>query len=241
MSFRVDGVAVTTSVKAQNASEQPESTVDISELKRRIERRDNENKRKDREVTLLQKEILTLTKDIHGLRERNDQLQHSLTNARLLTATAREEAETRVTNNIIVDLENKLARSEKHNSELMGDNEVHKVTIGGMQEQLHSAVTDVGVKNDDIVSLKEELYTANLKMKTLQIRLGEKDVELEARAAELEDTKRTARSLKGELEHKKTLLNTNERSIAELTTELKRVQASMLVKNETNSLLRSQV
>jgi hypothetical protein len=243
MSFRVDGQAMATNARVQNnaAAEQLESTVDISELKRRIERRDNENKRKDREVSLLQKEILTLTKDIHGLRERNDQLQHSLTNARLLTATSREEAETRITNNIIIELENKLARSEKSNSEIMGDNEVNKITINGLQGQLHSAVADVSVKNDEIVALKEELYTVNLKLKTLQIRLNEKDVEMEENMKELEDTKRTARSLKGEIEHKKTLLNSNERSIAELTTELKRAQANMLVKNETNSLLRSQV
>ena len=217
------------------------STVDINELKRRVERRDNENKRKDREISLLQKEILTLTKDIHGLRERNDLLQHSLTNARLLTATSREEAETRITNNIIVDLENKLARCEKSNTEVMGDNEVHKITIAGLQNQLQSAVGDVTAKEDEVVSLKEELYTANLKLKTLQIRLNEKDVEMEETVKELEDTKRTARSLKGEIEHKKTLLNTNERNIAELTSELKRAQASLLVKNETNSLLRNQV
>ena len=243
MSFRVDGQAMATNARTQNnaAAEQMESTVDISELKRRIERRDNENKRKDREISLLQKEILTLTKDIHGLRERNDQLQQSLTNARLLTATSREEAETRITNNIIVDLENKLARSEKSNSELMGDNEVSKITVNGLQGQIHSALADVGVKNDEIVTLKEELYTVNLKLKTLQIRLNEKDVEMEANVQELEDTKRTARSLKGEIEHKKTLLNTNERSIAELTSDLKRAQAAMLVKHETNSLLRSQV
>ena len=243
MSIRVDGQAVATSVRAQHnpTAAQMESSVDIAELKRRIERRDNENKRKDREISLLQKEILTLTKDIHGLRERNDQLQHSLTNARLLTATSREEAESRITNNIIVDLENKLARSEKHNSELMGENEVNKITVNGLQSQIQAAVAEVGVKDEEIVSLKEELYTVNLKLKTLQIRLNEKDAEMEESTKELEDTKRTARSLKGEIEHKKTLLNTQERSITELTSELKRAQAAMLVKNETNSLLRSQV
>ncbi len=94
MSIRVDGQAVATNARSiqNNVSHEnfaESSSMDVVELKRRIERRDNENKRKDREIALLQKEILTLTKDIHGLRERNDQLQQSLTNARLLTATSR--------------------------------------------------------------------------------------------------------------------------------------------------------
>eukprot|EP00602_Paraphysomonas_sp_CaronLab_P012039 CAMPEP_0185038394 /NCGR_PEP_ID=MMETSP1103-20130426/33963_1 /TAXON_ID=36769 /ORGANISM="Paraphysomonas bandaiensis, Strain Caron Lab Isolate" /LENGTH=1393 /DNA_ID=CAMNT_0027576797 /DNA_START=230 /DNA_END=4411 /DNA_ORIENTATION=- len=218
-----------------------ETAVDINELKRRIERRDNENKRKDREISLLQKEVLSLTKEIHGLRDRNDQLQHSLTNARLLTAASREDTEARITNSIIVELEAKLARTEKELTSALGDLEESRASGRAINDQLHQSVGECEAKSQEISNLKEELYTANLKIKTFQIRLGEKDAEYEKLRLAYESTLQSERNLKGEVEHLKTDICEQERSIAELSTENKRMRAANTVKQETNALLRNQV
>ena len=235
----VDGIALATT--NQHIQSEMDMTVDINELKRRIERRDGENKRKDREITLLQKEILSLTKDIHGLRDRNDQLQHSLTNARLLTAASREDQETRITNEKIVELEDKLARHEKSMNRTMGDLEEARATNSAVSSQLRDAVADAEVKSSEIANLKEEGYKQSLKIKTLEIRLNEKSVEADNLKSSLESFSRAEKKLQLEIESQKTVIGEQEREIAELSTQNKRLTAANLVKSETNSLLRDEM
>ena len=237
----VDGIAVATSNLHIQAQSDIDTAIDINELKRRIERRDAECKRKDREITLLQKEVLSLTKDIHALRDRNDQLQHSLTNARLLTAASREDTETRITNEIIVELQEKLARSENSTSRILGDLEEARASKSALESQLRDAVADGEVKSREIASLKEEGYTGSLKCKTLAIRLQEKDSEMEKQRLAYEALRKVENRLKSELEQHKTEICEHERTIAELRSENKRLAAAGLVRLETNALLRDQM
>lgn len=239
----INGAVDSISMAATNAHirAQSDEDVDINELKRRIERRDGENKRKDREISLLQKEILSLTKDIHGLRDRNDQLQHSLTNARLLTAASREDQETRITNELIVELEGKLARGEKAMNRTLGDLEELKATNSVLEQQLREAVSDSEVKGLEISSLKEEIYRNSLQTKTLSIRINEKNAEMEKLRVSYDTATQSEKKLRSELEQKRTEICEHERTVAELRTENKRLLAANLVKHETNSLLRDQM
>jgi hypothetical protein len=237
----VDGISLKTTNSHAIAQQDVENTIDINELKRRIERRDAENKRKDREVILLQKEILTLTKEIQDLRDRNESLQSSLTNARLLTNASREEAENQFGNTIIQDLQKKLEKLEHESNELLGDNEVNKATIRTLREQLVESLATSEVRAKEIQSMKEENYSLNIKLKTLQIRLQEKDVEYEKLTVINESFVKSERQLKHQLEHEKTVTYEHERTINDLLATNKRIMAANIIKSETNQFLSTEL
>lgn len=86
----VDGIAMTTSVKSQLTSS--DGTVDIIELKRRIERKEAEAKRKDREIGSLQRDLQKLQKENKDLNSENENLNRSLSNARMLNASVLDDS-----------------------------------------------------------------------------------------------------------------------------------------------------
>jgi hypothetical protein len=237
----VDGISMKTTNSHAVAQQDVENTIDINELKRRIERRDAENKRKDREVILLQKEILTLTKDMQDLRDRNESLQSSLTNARLLTNASREQAENQFGNTIIQDLQKKLEKLEHKSNEVLGENEVNKATIRTLREQLVESLSTSEVRAKEIQSMKEENYSLNIKLKTIQIRLQEKDVEYEKLKVINESFVKSERQLKHQLEHEKTVTYEHERTINDLLATNKRIMAANIIKSETNQFLSTEL
>lgn len=239
--LKVDGVSIATTNNYINIQADTENTIDINELKRRIERRDAENKRKDREITILQKEILTLTKDIQELRDRNDQLQQSLSNARLLTAASRQDEENKLANSLIVDLQTRLTKSEYSLNQVMGDYEVEKATSSTLKEQLIEAMATSEVRLKEIQGLKEDIYSLNVKIKTLQIRIEEKDNEYEKIKTINETLLKSERQVKSQLEHEKTVTYEQERTINELLATNKRIMASNIIKSETNQFLSSEL
>lgn len=240
----VDGVSMkTTNAHAlQMAQQDNENTaIDINELKRRIERRDAENKRKDREIILLQKEILNLTKNVQELRERNEQLHNSLSNTKLLAISTRNEQENQLTNSLIQDLQTKLSKLEKSYDELLHENEMYKANSSTLNEKILSNATSLEIRTQEVVSLKEENYSLNIKLKTLQIRLQEKDAEMEKLQVLNENLIKSERQLKHQLEHEKTVIYEHERTINDLLATNKRVMAANLIKNETNQFLKSEL
>lgn len=86
----VDGIAMTTSVKSQLMSS--DGTVDIIELKRRIERKEAEVKRKDREIGNLQRDLQMSQKEKKDLQSENENLTRSLSNARMLNASVLDDS-----------------------------------------------------------------------------------------------------------------------------------------------------
>jgi DNA repair exonuclease SbcCD ATPase subunit len=237
----VDGVSMAVTNAHTMAQNDVENNIDINELKRRIERRDAENKRKDREVILLQREILNLTKETQDLRDRNEQLQQSLTNARLLTSASRQDEENKFTSTVITDLQMKLDRTEHALNDALGDHEVAKATVVTLKDQLIETLATSEVRAKEIQSLKEDYYSLNIKLKTLQIRLQEKDTEYERLQTINEAFLKSERQLKGQLEHEKTLSYEHERTINELLATNKRMMASNLIKSETNQFLTSEL
>ena len=85
----VDGLAMTTSVKTQLTSS--EGTVDVIELKRKIERKEADLKRKDREIGSLQKDVQRALSENKELTDENESLNRSLANARMLNASVLDD------------------------------------------------------------------------------------------------------------------------------------------------------
>lgn len=86
----VDGIAMTTAVKSQLAAS--EGTVDIIELRRKVERKEAEIKRKDREIGSLQRDLQKSQKENKDLQGENENLNRSLTNARMLNASVLDDS-----------------------------------------------------------------------------------------------------------------------------------------------------
>jgi DNA repair exonuclease SbcCD ATPase subunit len=246
--LQVDGISLSASnTHHQQQAETEGNLLDINELKRRIERREAENKRKDREITLLQKEILNLTKELSDFRTRNETLQQSLSQARLLTGGGggggggKYEEEIQIAQNLIADLQLKLTQSDSELNRVLGDYEVMKATNITIKEQLIESLATSEVRSKEIQSLKEELYSMSIKLKTLQIRLDEKDQECEKLKVVNETILKAERLAKNQLEHEKTIIYEHERTINDLLATNKRIMAQNLIKSETNQFLSSEL
>jgi myosin heavy subunit len=123
----------------------------------------------------------------------------------------------------------------------LGDLEESRATNSVLEQQLREAVADGEVKGLEISNLKEEIYRNSLQTKTLNIRINEKNAEMEQLRISYDTVRKSEKKLQAELEQQRTEICEHERAIAELRTENKRLLAANMVKHETNSLLRDQM
>jgi chromosome segregation ATPase len=90
----IDGQAVATPLARVQTLPEPSVTYELNECKRKLEKRESDLKRKERESSGFQSELVKSQKEfksaraeLSSIRERNEQLQHSLTTARETIAT----------------------------------------------------------------------------------------------------------------------------------------------------------
>lgn len=233
----IDGVAFGVTMKALNT----ENDVDINELKRKLERKETDNKKKDREISVLQKEILTMTTDIQNLRLRNEQLQTSMSSARLVTTGAREDNENKLANQKILDMEKLIEGYDRRETDAAVQMEGLRAENAGLLNQLKEAFNEINKKASDLNIFKEEANSSGLKLKTAHIRINEKDNDLEGFRQAFESLQIAHRKLTSDFDHVKAESNMRERSVVELTSENKSLRAALIARNETNSLLRDQM
>jgi len=95
----LDAVALKNNVVAQIS--EPNVTFERDELSRKLDRREIDMVRTEKDLHMREVEIVRLQKDvklgvaeIQNLRDRNETLQQSLMNSRLMSQNARNEAET---------------------------------------------------------------------------------------------------------------------------------------------------
>ena len=110
----VDGDALRVSAIARVS--EPNVTFERDELQRKLDMREIDMKRKEKEVHHNSMEILRLQKEnklaaaeIQNLRDRNETLQQSLMNSRLLSQNARNDAENVLNESRIRELESALS------------------------------------------------------------------------------------------------------------------------------------
>ena len=122
----VDGTALNTSVLAQVS--EPNVTFERDELQKKLDKRDIDLMRKEKELHKCEMEVFRLQKEAklsasenQNLRDRNETLQQSLMNARLLSQNARDEAANAFNQNRIRELESALSAA------------IHKIKKGELE------------------------------------------------------------------------------------------------------------
>jgi predicted nucleic acid-binding Zn-ribbon protein len=247
----VDGQAMATtaaSVKDMASTSDSALMNQIAELKRKLERKETEMRRKDKELSImnresnkLEKDVKRMTIDVEDYRKRNEGLQQALSNSRLLTQEARDEATKKQDMSKARELEDDLLKA-KHMQLRTEEN------LDGAKAQIIELEKQVGViraARDDVVDvvtrLKEELENAQLRIKAMQVLSNEKDSELDRQRAEVGRLKNLEVTMVKDLETKRDEVTKCRHQISELVDEVKGLRKSLDVRNETNSVLKNQL
>ena len=226
----------------------PNILYEINELQRKLDRREMELKRKDKDVIMLQKEIARYQKDMKGatsevqsIRERNEQLQQSLMNSRLLSQDARDDAESRMTNARIRELEHGVSAALHKYNVIQGELEVNKLEKRSIENENVNYLSRIELLERDFESNKKESYTQGLKLKTYEMRYKDKLNEFEElRKQTLIERKENLNSNNSNKALQKNFDDKNEQIIL-LERELRSLKDTLGVRNESNAILREEM
>lgn len=235
----VDGIAMTTSVKSQLTSS--DGTVDIIELRRRIERKEADIKRKDREIGSLQRDLQKISKESKDLQQTNHDLTRSLSNARMLNASVLDDSVQVELRHRISDLEGQLAQSEASVNDIKGELEAVRASHSGLEEGMEVTTSHQEYTTHLHRTAMKDVEDLNIKVKMLQVQVSDREDKMEAMRKEIEKTKESERRFKSMTEHQGMLLSAHEKTLADQSAEIRGLKGAIQVRNETNSSLRNQV
>lgn len=244
----VDGNALSTSQRTATVITDPNILYEINELQRKLDRREMELKRKDKDVIMLQKEIARYQKDMKGatsevqsIRERNEQLQQSLMNSRLLSQDARDDAEARIKNARIKELEHGISAALHKYNVIQGELDANAMEKRALENENTSLLARIELLESDLEANKKESYTQGLKLKTYEMRYKDRSEEFEElKKHTLEERKEFKNSDLTITKLKKTLEEKNEQ-ISMLEREVKSLKDTLGVRNESNAILREEM
>jgi len=244
----IDGLAVSNSQRATAVITDPNVLFEFSELQRKLERREMEIKRKDKDVISLQKEIARYQKDMKGstneislIRERNEQLQQSLMNSRLLSQDARNDAEQRQVNQRIKELEAAVASGVYRSNILQGEVDANLLKNRTLDNENMNMTAQLEIVNAELVAIKQENYTQGLKLKTLDMRLGDKSREYEDLREQMLEEKKDNQNSKGGMSRFRGIIDEKNKEIKALESDVKKLQETIQVRTESNVVLREQM
>ena len=231
------------------------NTIDeLNELKRKLEIKEGDIKRKQRELLLrqdevlkAQKEIKSLVEEVQTVRDRNELLQQSLTTARATIASQSSQLEeaSEINKSVIrvKDLESSLQDATKTIARMEGEliqfrNTASQRDSTKEMDRLRNKL-DAAKKSEE--SAKTEVFDMQFKLDRIQADNGSLNTEIET-VRRLLATARNQASLNAEAcgKQDKTLM-AKDSTIEELLTENERMKSSLRVRNETNASLRVQI
>lgn len=249
----VDGVAFQNmhrGISSNSVATIPEGslTFEYNELKRKLDRKEVDYKRKEKECVGYQKEIARIHKEVklsaaemQSLRDRNDQLQQSLINSRLLSQNARDDADSKLSNTRIRELESALGASIHKFNISESDNESLKQTVQLLQSKLQNFESQVESLRSSESKAVDELVAYRTEAKTKEAVLDEKLKSANAAMKELNDANITINNLRNEIEQRKLQSDQNERAFNDLKEDFRKLRSTLEVRSETNSVLRAQL
>lgn len=244
----IDGLAVSNSQRATAVITDPNVLFEFSELQRKLERREMEIKRKDKDIIALQKEIARYQKDMKGstneislIRERNEQLQTSLMNSRLLSQDARNDAEQRQTNMRIKELESAVASGVHRSNIMQGEIDANLLKYRTLENENMNLTAQLEIANAELTATKQENYTQGLKLKTLNMRLEDKSKEYEELRDQMLLEKKDNMDSKGGMARFKAIIEEKNKEIKTLESDVKKLQETLHVRTESNVVLREQM
>lgn len=227
---------------------EPSVTFERDELQHRLERREMELKRKDKEldghskeVNRLQKEVKAANAEITSLRDRNEQLQQSLMNARLANQNARDDADARLSESRIRELELALSTSIHKSSKLENELESAKQIIGNVDNRIMKLNDQIESTNRKEKDAMEGLYKMSMQLRTTQQLYEQRDKEAtqmrEEKYAMENQYQQNTESLAAKTRDNDDLT----KEVADLKRRVTDLTKLLNVRSETNSMLRQQV
>ena len=223
-------------------------TFEVEELKRLVEKKDVDVKRKDKEILSYQKEITRIHKEVkitaaemQSLRERNEQLQTSLINSRLISQNVRDDLDNRLQSSRVKELESSLSSSLHKNKLLEDENETKSQTILSLQSQQSSLTCQKEELMKSEMKAVEENELLRKEIMTKEAVLNEKIRKHIENSTNDKNASNQVALLTAEIIEKKERIDRDDLLIKELRDELKSAKSALLVRSETNAVLRSQL
>ena len=227
---------------------EPSVTFERDELQHRMERRELEMKRKDKELEGLSKEVSRLQKEVKvanaemtSLRDRNEQLQQSLMNARLANQNARNDADTRLSEARIRELELALSASIHKTSKVENELELAKQVVEGVDARVLALNDQVEAVTKKEREALEQLQNMSMQLRTSQQLFAEKDKEFNKVINEKYISDNQVRSLSESLQAKTKELEASTAEASEFKKRVTELSKLLNVRSETNAMLRQQV
>lgn len=253
--FSIDGQSLAMPTVRQSSLPEPSVTYELNEYKRKLEKRDSDFKRKERELGVCQTELTKLRKDnqfqsteLISLTDRNQQLQHSLNNAREtvdnLQNKLKDVADSDQSSEQIKKLEAALSKSSRQVQILSEKNKSldrRPTTNVELEEKLIllQSLLDASKLSED--RLKTDITTLQLafeKLEELNTRFVNETNDLRKR---ISNTQNLSGLHNAELEKKQHLINDGDKIRIHLKNEIEKLKSSLLIRNETNLSLRGQL
>lgn len=250
----VDGLAMNVTAASKSFKEtitsvpDPSLTFEFNELKRKLERKDIEIKRKDKEIQGYQKEVARLNKDsklasseMQSLRERNEQLQQSLMNSRIQSQSTKDDANSRHNTSRIRELESALGTAT-HKFDLSEvELEAAKKTISVVEEKCHELMKEI-----DLHKMEKDHTTKELDEMLEKIHLADQVEESRRKKiSELENAMQLINSsnlsCRDRMETMTVEKEAQDKVIADLREEVKRLKIMLTTRGDTNSALQNQI
>jgi hypothetical protein len=242
----VDGDALRVSAIARVS--EPNVTFERDELQRKLDMREIDMKRKEKEVHHNSMEILRLQKEnklaaaeIQNLRDRNETLQQSLMNSRLLSQNARNDAENVLNESRIRELESALSAAihkiKKGETELETWTEKWKI----LDEKYTKSVDELETIQRNKNEHKSELEMAFAKVKTAQMLIAKHESENDKMRNRIADLDNDCLQLRDTVESKDTTIDNIKRELLESKTDVAKLKSVLSVRSETNGVLRAQL
>ncbi len=244
--FAVDGMAIAASAIAKVA--EPNVTFERDELQRKLDMREIEMTRKEKELQgsciemmRLQKENKIASAEIQNLRDRNETLQQSLMNSRLLSQNARNDAEHVLNESRIRELESALSAAihkiKKSDAELTNWQEKWK----DVDSSYTHAMAELNSIKDTKNFHRAELDMAYAKVKAAQLLIDNYESEADRMRNEIGNARSDILTLRGTIDEKQKDLNMSHKDLAEAKSDVSKLKAVLSVRSETNGVLRQQL
>jgi len=241
-----DGSAIKTMIIA--TVPEPNITFERDELIRKLEKSEQKNrlllKEKEehaKDMSRMQKEMRLSIAEMQNLRDRNEQLQQSLMNSRLLSQNAREEADTRLSEARIRELEVALGASIHKCNKLESDVEASKMLVTSLQSKTQEQREEIDAIKDFEINAKETIAAAAAKAKAAQSLCSEYEREVEKARTEVLAAKQGVLNLQDKLNNKQREVDDALKQIEEQKEDIAKLRTSLVTRSETNSLLRAQM
>jgi hypothetical protein len=247
----IDGLALEAQAAyTQNMHSTSDSAllIQISELKRKVERKDIEIKRISKENLTLKKdagqmdrEIKRMQVDLESLRDRNKTLQGSLSNARMLSADAREDAENKAQRNKNRELSDEMLALKHERRQLENEAAGAAVAYAELENDMRKVRATANDANAAFDEVKINLDLTEDKIRSLNVLNADKDTEIERCVEEMNRLKGIEQELASEVVSLKGTILEKDVAFTDLNQSFAALKSQLDVRNETNASLRGQL